>query len=71
MNEPEQPIEETADDATSAGDIIAASAIPQDALAAKLEALLFVHSRPVSARRPAQQRGLTRLIPLTQAREVL
>ncbi|MBE7491362.1 MAG: SMC-Scp complex subunit ScpB [Planctomycetes bacterium] len=71
MNEPEQPIEETADDATSAGDIIAASAIPQDALAAKLEALLFVHSRPVSARRLAELVGLTSVIPVRQALEFL
>lgn len=71
MNEPDQPQEEAADDATSAGDIIAASAIPQDALAAKLEALLFVHSKPVSARRLAELVDLTSVIPVKQALEYL
>lgn len=72
MNEPDQqPHEETADDATSAGDIIAASAIPQDALAAKLEALLFVHSKPVSARRLAELVEITSVIPIKQALEFL
>lgn len=72
MNEPDQqPQEETADDATSAGDIIAASAIPQDALAAKLEALLFVHSKPVSARRLAELVEITSVIPIKQALEFL
>lgn len=72
MNEPDQqPHEETADDATSAGDIIAASAIPQDALAAKLEALLFVHSKPVSARRLAELVEITSVIPVKQALEFL
>lgn len=60
-----------ADDATSAGDIIAAGAIPQDALAAKLEALLFVHSRPVAARRLAELVGITSVIPVKQALDLL
>ncbi len=60
-----------ADDATSAGDIIAAGAIPQDALAAKLEALLFVHSRPVSARRLSELVGITSVIPVKQALDLL
>jgi len=71
MNEPDLPQEEAADDATSAGDIIAASAIPQDALAAKLEALLFVHNKPVSARRLAELLDLTSVIPVKQALEYL
>ncbi|MBX3474850.1 MAG: SMC-Scp complex subunit ScpB [Planctomycetes bacterium] len=71
MNEPDNPQEETADDATSAGDIIAASAIPQDALAAKLEALLFVHSKPVSARRLAELCDIASVIPVKQALEFL
>lgn len=63
--------DEGADDATAAGDVIAASALPQDALAAKLEALLFVHSRPVAARRLAELVGLTSVIPVKQALELL
>jgi segregation and condensation protein B len=55
------------DDGTSAGNIIAGAAIPQDALAARLEALLFVHSRPVAARRLAELVGLTSVIPIKQA----
>ncbi len=46
-------------------------AIPQDALVAKLEALLFVHSRPVSARRLAELCGLTSVIPIKQALDAL
>jgi len=60
-----------ADDATSAGNVIAGAAIPQDALAARLEALLFVHSRPVAARRLAELVGLTSVIPVKQALELL
>lgn len=60
-----------ADDHTSAGDIIAAGAIPQDALAAKLEALLFVHSRPVAARRLAELVGIASVIPIKQALDLL
>jgi segregation and condensation protein B len=60
-----------ADDATSAGDVITGAAIPQDALAARLEALLFVHSRPVAARRLAELVGLTSVIPIKQALELL
>ncbi|MCA8911905.1 MAG: SMC-Scp complex subunit ScpB, partial [Planctomycetes bacterium] len=63
--------DEGSDDATSAGDVIAGSALPQDALAARLEALLFVHSRPVSARRLAELVGLTSVIPVKQALELL
>lgn len=69
--QPDQDAEDAADDATSAGDIIAASAIPQDALAAKLEALLFVHSKPVSARRLAELVEITSVIPIKQALEFL
>ncbi|MBZ0136703.1 MAG: SMC-Scp complex subunit ScpB [Planctomycetes bacterium] len=65
------PEDEGSDDATAAGDVIAASALPQDALAAKLEALLFVHSRPVAARRLAELVGLTSVIPVKQALELL
>lgn len=75
MNLPDQPQpdapESPADDATSAGDIIMGSAIPQDALAAKLEALLFVHSKPVSARRLADLVELPSVIPVKQALEFL
>lgn len=63
--------DEGADDATAAGDVIAASALPQDALAAKLEALLFVHSRPITTRRMAELVGLTSVIPVNQALELL
>src|SRR5690606_7180121 len=69
--QPDHATEDAADDATSAGDIIAASAIPQDALAAKLEALLFVHSKPVSARRLAELVEITSVIPVKQALEFL
>ena len=66
-----QTEDEGADDATAAGDVIAASAMPQDALAAKLEALLFVHSRPITTRRMAELVGLTSVIPVNQALELL
>lgn len=46
-------------------------ALPQDALAAKLEALLFVHSKPVSTRRLAELVGLNSVIPVNQALELL
>jgi segregation and condensation protein B len=65
------PEDEGLDDATAAGDVVASSALPQDALAVKLEALLFVHSRPVSARRLAELVGLTSVIPVKQALELL
>ncbi|MCA8914001.1 MAG: SMC-Scp complex subunit ScpB [Planctomycetes bacterium] len=65
------PEDEGVDDATAAGDVIAGSALPQDTLAAKLEALLFVHSRPVSTRRLAELVGLTSVIPVNQALELL
>ena len=65
------PEDEGVDDATAAGDVIAASALPQDTLAAKLEALLFVHSKPVSTRRLAELVGLTSVIPINQALELL
>ncbi|MEZ5990863.1 MAG: SMC-Scp complex subunit ScpB [Planctomycetota bacterium] len=65
------PEDEGSDDATAAGDVIAGSALPQDALAARLEALLFVHSRPVAARRLAELVGLTSVIPVKQALELL
>ena len=79
MNEPEDgveppaPPEETGsyDDSTAAGDVVAASEIPQDALAAKLEALLFVHSRPVPARRLGDLLGVVSVIPVKQALELL
>jgi segregation and condensation protein B len=58
-------------DETAAGDIVAASAIPQDAMIAKLEALLFVHGKPVSARRLAELVGLASVIPVRQALESL
>jgi segregation and condensation protein B len=66
MNEPHaaQPTDAPAAEAAS-------DAIPQDAMAAKLEALLFVHSRPVSARRLAELTGLTSVIPIKQALELL
>jgi segregation and condensation protein B len=63
--------DEGSDDATSAGNVIAGAALPQDTLAARLEALLFVHSRPVSARRLAELVGLTSVIPVKQALELL
>jgi segregation and condensation protein B len=69
MNEPE--ISEQAESDTGAGHLVAAGAIPQDALMAKLEALLFVHSRPTSARRLAELVGLTSVIPVKQALEAL
>jgi segregation and condensation protein B len=69
--DPDSNIEEHADDETGAGDVVAAGAIPQDALMAKLEALLFVHSRPVTARRLAELAGLTSVIPIKQALEAL
>jgi segregation and condensation protein B len=47
------------------------AAMPQDALAARLEALLFVHGKPVSARRLAELTGLTSVIPIKQALELL
>ncbi len=75
MNQPDQPHpdaqEQPADDATSAGDIIMGATIPQDALAAKLEALLFVHSKPVTARRLADLVELPSVIPVKQALEFL
>jgi segregation and condensation protein B len=69
MNEPE--ISEQAESDTGAGHLVAAGAIPQDALMAKLEALLFVHSRPTNARRLAELVGLTSVIPVKQALEAL
>ncbi len=63
--------EEDTDDVTAAGEVVAGSAMPQDALATKLEALLFVHGRPVSARRLAELTGLTSVIPVKQALELL
>jgi segregation and condensation protein B len=69
MNEPE--ISEQAESDTGAGDVVAAGAIPQDALMARLEALLFVHSRPTGARRLAELVGLTSVIPVKQALEAL
>lgn len=70
MDEHDIP-EDTASDETSAGDVIALGAIPQDALMSKLEALLFVHSKPVSARRLGELVGLASVIPVKQALEAL
>ncbi|MBX3461169.1 MAG: SMC-Scp complex subunit ScpB [Planctomycetes bacterium] len=70
MDEHDIP-EDTASDETAAGHVIAMGAIPQDALMAKLEALLFVHARPVSARRLAELVGLASVIPVKQALEAL
>lgn len=66
-----EPIIDAPEDDTGAGDVVAAGAIPQDALMAKLEALLFVHSRPVAARRLGELVGLTSVIPIKQALEAL
>lgn len=63
--------DEGVDDATAAGSVISGAALPQDTLAARLEALLFVHSRPVAARRLAELVGLTSVIPVKQALELL
>lgn len=63
--------DEGADDATAAGDVVSAGAMPQDALASKLEALLFVHGKPVGARRLMELVGLTSVIPVKQALELL
>ena len=67
----DQTQDESAEGSTSAGDVITGNAVPQDALAAKLEALLFVHSRPVAARRLAELVGLGSVIPVKQALELL
>jgi segregation and condensation protein B len=56
---------------STGGELIAGAAVPQDALAARLEALLFVHSRPVAARRLAELSGLSSVIPVKQALELL
>jgi segregation and condensation protein B len=69
MSEPDTT--EQAENDTGAGDVVAADATPQDALMARLEALLFVHSRPASARRLAELVGLTSVIPVKQALEAL
>jgi segregation and condensation protein B len=42
-------------------------AVPQDSLVARLEALLFVHSKPVTPRRLAELTGLSSVIPVRQA----
>ena len=69
---PDSPEEtESYDDSTAAGDVVAASEFPQDALAAKLEALLFVHSRPVTARRLTDLLKVASVIPVKQALELL
>ncbi|MCC6466213.1 MAG: SMC-Scp complex subunit ScpB [Planctomycetes bacterium] len=62
--QPEPPTDETAPAPE-------ADALPQDALAARLEALLFVHSKPVAARRLAELVGLQSVIPVKQALELL
>jgi segregation and condensation protein B len=69
MNEDESntsPEPETAPESAPESD-----AVPQDALVAKLEALLFVHSKPVSPRRLAELAGLSSVIPVRQALELL
>lgn len=62
MNEPEQPQAPAAP---------VDSPVPQDALAAKLEALLFVHSKPVALRRLADIVEQQSVIPVRQALEFL
>src|SRR5687767_13712258 len=73
MPESDDVPETNQDDSAPSGPADAATdaAVPQDALAARLEALLFVHSRPVAARRLAELVGLTSVIPVKQALELL
>jgi len=68
MNEPAMPPENPEPPLTAEA---GSNAIPQDALAAKLEALLFVHSRPVALRRLAELAGQGSVIPVRQALEFL
>lgn len=68
MNEPGKP-DPTPPDTPAPAE--GSNAIPQDALAAKLEALLFVHSKPVSARRLAELAEIASVIPIRQALEFL
>jgi segregation and condensation protein B len=66
MDEPEPTPESTPEVAQPPSD-----ALPQDALAARLEALLFVHSKPVALRRLADLVEQQSVIPVRQALEFL
>ncbi|MHC4839639.1 MAG: SMC-Scp complex subunit ScpB [Planctomycetota bacterium] len=56
---------------TLPGDKLPAGPMPQDALATKVEALLFVHHKPLTNRRLADILGLQSVIPVNQALEAL
>ncbi len=73
MPEPaEVPInDEPADDATQVGDALSASFMPPDAMAAKIEALLFVHGKPITARRIADLLEVPSVIPVKQTLALL
>lgn len=60
-----------ADDATQVGDSLSASFMPPDAMAARIEALLFVHGRPISARRIADLLEVPSVIPVKQCLALL
>lgn len=60
-----------ADDATQVGDAVSASYMPSDAMAAKIEALLFVHSKPISVRRIADLLEVPSVIPVRQSLALL
>lgn len=54
-------------DETSIGDVLSASTMPQEAMMTRIEALLFVHAKPISARRIADLLGVASVIPVKQS----
>lgn len=68
---PEDREPSPADDATQVGDAVSASFMPSDAMASKIEALLFVHSKPISARRIADLLEVPSVIPVKQSLALL
>ncbi len=72
LSAPQDDPESTgADDATQVGDAISASFMPSDAMASKIEALLFVHAKPISARRIADLLEVPSVIPVKQTLALL
>ncbi|MCC6573022.1 MAG: SMC-Scp complex subunit ScpB [Planctomycetes bacterium] len=55
------------DDDTTIGDVLSASSMPQEAMMTRIEALLFVHAKPISARRIADLLGVGSVIPVKQS----
>ncbi len=68
---PVPPEETSRDDDTAIGDVLGASVMPQEAMMTRIEALLFVHAKPISARRIADLLGVGSVIPVKQSLSAL